>query len=290
MVRIFDLKGNAQRLDGGAMFGNVPRALWSRWHLPDDQGRVLVACRAMLVDEGDRKLLFDAGVGAFFEPALRARYGVESPRHELLVALEALGLDDASIDVVVLSHLHFDHAGGLLKAHREGAAPELLFPRARFLVTRDAFERARAPHSRDRASFIPALPALLEASGRLELIGAEAATARLGERYRLRQTEGHTPGMLHATVLGEREQLFFGADLVPGMAWVHLPVTMGYDRCAERLVDEKAAVYEALTDRTSWLFFTHDPEVCVARLTRGEGGRWCGSDARATLGSGWELG
>ncbi len=272
------------------MFGNVPRALWSRWCPPDDEGRIDLACRAMLVDEGDRKLLFETGIGAFFEPKLRQRFGIVEERHVLLDSLAALGLDDASIDVVVLSHLHFDHAGGLLAAHRDGEAPRLLFPRARFVVGRTAFERAKAPHPRDRASFIAELPALLEQSGRLVVVeDKDRASAVLGDGYRLQESNGHTPGMLHTTILGERERVFFCADLVPGMPWVHLPITMGYDRFPERLIDEKAALYDELDDGHGWLFFTHDPTTAVARLTRDDKGRWHGSDARAALAPGWDL-
>lgn len=272
------------------MFGNVPRAMWSRWCPPDDQGRIDLACRAMLVDEGDRKLLFEAGIGAFFEPKLRERFGVVEERHVLLDSLAALGLDDASIDVVVLSHLHFDHAGGLLAAYAPGEAPRLLFPRARFVVGRTAFERARTPHPRDKASFIPGLPALLEASGRLVVVeDKDVASDVLGDRYRLQESQGHTPGMLHTTVVGAAERVFFCADLVPGMPWVHLPVTMGYDRFPERLIDEKAAVYAGLGDGHGWLFFTHDPDTAIARLARDDKGRWHGSDPRADLAGGWEI-
>src|SRR4029078_1487928 len=103
-------------------------------------------------------------------PKLRERYGVVEERHVLLDNLRAIGLDASDIDVVVLSHLHFDHAGGLLAAWSEGAPLALCFPKATFVVGRAAWERARAPHVRDRASFIPELQDLLEASGRLEIV------------------------------------------------------------------------------------------------------------------------
>ena len=172
MLKLTTVPGNTQRLDGGAMFGNAPRALWSRWAKPDELGRVALECRAFLVDDGERRILIETGIGVFFPPELRARYGVVEDRHVLLESLAALGLSDAEIDVVILSHLHFDHAGGLLAAYREGEAPQLLFPRARFVVGRRAFERACSPHQRDRASFIPELPELLSRSGRLDQGGS----------------------------------------------------------------------------------------------------------------------
>lgn len=140
--RIWAVLGNSQRLDGGAMFGNAPRAVWQRWITPDAHNRIPLACRALLIEEPDRRILIETGIGAFFEPKLRDRFGVVESRHVLLDNLAALGLSDADIDVVVLSHLHFDHAGGLLSAWAEGEAPRLHFPNATFVVGAAAWQRA----------------------------------------------------------------------------------------------------------------------------------------------------
>ncbi|MBK8252096.1 MAG: MBL fold metallo-hydrolase [Polyangiaceae bacterium] len=279
MLRLVPLLGNRQYLDGGAMFGNAPRALWSRWHPPDEVGRIELACRAALVDEGHRKVLLEAGIGAFFEPKLRARYGVVEDRHVLLDSLAAEGLSHEDIDVVVLSHLHSDHAGGLLSAWQKDKALELLFPKATFVVGKGAFERAKHPHSRDRASFIPELLDLLEASQRLVVVDGDRTTV-LGDHFRLRESNGHTPGMMLTQVTGLRQSAIFCADLVPGASWVHLPITMGYDRYPEMLIDEKAALFDELFKDQSWLFFTHDPKVAMARLSRDESGKYSPAAAR----------
>src|SRR3954466_13182304 len=128
MLKASSVHGNSQRLDGGAMFGNAPRALWSRWAAPDEAGRIALACRALLVEGDGRRILFETGIGAFFAPELRERYGVVESEHVLLESLAGLGVSDRDVDVVVLSHLHFDHAGGLLAPYRSGKKPELLFP------------------------------------------------------------------------------------------------------------------------------------------------------------------
>src|SRR4051812_30634639 len=132
-MRVHAIKGNTQWLDGGAMFGNAPRPLWERWCPPDARGRIELACRAMLIDEGERKVLCETGIGTFFEPSLRDRFGVAESEHVLLRSLAALGLGEDDIDVVILSHLHFDHAGGLLSGYHEGAPQRLLFPRAHYV-------------------------------------------------------------------------------------------------------------------------------------------------------------
>jgi glyoxylase-like metal-dependent hydrolase (beta-lactamase superfamily II) len=269
-MELFSLIGNSQQLDGGAMFGNAPKALWSRWIEPDQQNRIPLACRCLLAKGLDgRNVLFETGIGAFFEPALRERYGVVESQHVLLDSLAAVGLTHEEIDVVVLSHLHFDHAGGLLAAWEADQSPRLLFPNARFVVGAEHWRRALEPHPRDRASFIPELQLLLEASGRLELVEGEYSQT-LGQAVRFSFSDGHTPGLMLAEVGG----VVFCADLIPGRFWVHLPITMGYDRWPEKLVDEKRVFLEDKLARDVRLFFTHDHDCAVAQVTRDERGRF----------------
>jgi glyoxylase-like metal-dependent hydrolase (beta-lactamase superfamily II) len=280
---LWSIRGNSQRLDGGAMFGNAPRPVWERWIAPDERNRIPLACRAMLVRELDeegraRWILFEAGIGAFFEPKLKDRFGVVESEHVLLRSLENVGVAPDDISAVVLSHLHFDHAGGLLKAYEAGRAPELLFRNAKYIVGAQAWERAVKPHARDRASFIPELIALLEESGRLELVHTTASET-LGDAYTLHRSDGHTPGLMLAEVPSSEGAVVFAADLIPGRPWVHLPITMGYDRYPELLIDEKSALLTELVARRGRLFFTHDPECALSRVARDASGRFTAGES-----------
>lgn len=274
--------GNSQRLDGGAMFGNAPRAVWERWIAPDERHRIPLACRAMLIEETEgaqtRRVLFETGIGAFFAPKMRDRFGVVESQHVLLENLAALGLRDEDIDVVVLSHLHFDHAGGLLAPYAEGEPARLLFPKATFVVGEEAWTRANAPHARDKASFIPELHPLLQASGRLEVVKGERSEA-LGDAYKLHRSNGHTPGLVLGEVASAEGPIVFAADLIPGRPWVHLPITMGYDRFPELLIEEKTRLLEDLVGRNGRLFFTHDAEVAMSRVAKDASGKFSAGES-----------
>lgn len=282
MRTLTSILGNSQRLDGGAMFGNAPRTMWEKWIPPDERHRIPLACRALLLREGGRNVLFETGIGAFFAPALRERYGVVEDRHVLLESLAAVGLAPGDIDVVVLSHLHFDHAGGALTAYEEGKPLALAFPRAHWVVGAEAWRRAVSPHPRDRASFIPELVPLLEATGRVEQVAGERSEV-LGEGVRFHVSNGHTPGLLLSEIAMPDGPVLFCADLIPGRAWVHLPITMGYDRYPELLIDEKTALLGALLPRHGRLFFTHDPVIAMGTLTRDAKGKFGTTDDRAAF-------
>ncbi len=278
MSTLHSVPGNSQRLDGGAMFGNAPRALWERWVRPDDRHRIPLACRAALWRTEHATVLLEAGIGAFFRPELRDRYGVVESDHVLLDNLAAIGVYPSDIDVVVLSHLHFDHAGGLLTRYDPDQPSELVFPNARYLVGKTAWERALAPHPRDRASFVPELHALLTASGRLTLVDGPTHPSAPGG-LRVHRSDGHTPGMMLTELPLRDGPMVFAADLIPGVPWVHAPITMGYDRFPERLIDEKTALLEELLSRGGRLFFTHDAEIAAARVVRDARGRFNVADA-----------
>ncbi len=284
---LFSVMGNSQKLDGGAMFGNAPKGMWQKWVKVDEQNRIDLACRCLLVKEENsdgttRNILFEVGIGAFFEPKLKDRFGVVESEHVLLNSLADLGLSHQDIDIVVLSHLHFDHIGGMLTQWQENKSSELLFPNATIIVGKRAWERAFNPHFRDRASFIPELMEMLKQRDNVVVL-EQASHAILGDDYRFHFSDGHTPGMMLADIDMPTGPIVFCADLIPGAPWVHLPITMGYDRFAEKLIDEKQQLLSQLVSRNGRLFFTHDAEIACGRVSINDKNRYQLSDTLTEL-------
>jgi glyoxylase-like metal-dependent hydrolase (beta-lactamase superfamily II) len=284
---LFSVMGNSQKLDGGAMFGNAPKGMWQKWVKVDEQNRIDLACRCLLVKEENsdgttRNILFEVGIGAFFEPKLKDRFGVVESEHVLLNSLADLGLSHQDIDIVVLSHLHFDHIGGMLTQWQENKSSELLFTNATIIVGKRAWERAFNPHFRDRASFIPELMEMLKQRDNVVVL-EQASHAILGDDYRFHFSDGHTPGMMLAEIDMPTGPIVFCADLIPGAPWVHLPITMGYDRFAEKLIDEKQQLLSQLVSRNGRLFFTHDAEIACGRVSINDKNRYQLSDTLTEL-------
>lgn len=272
-MKITSVESNRQLLDGGSMFGNAPRVVWEKWITPDELHRIPLACRCFLLEFDDQKVLLETGIGAFFEPKLADRFGVQNPEtHLLLKNLADIGIKEEDITMVILSHLHFDHAGGLMPPWKEiqESGPRLLFPNATYVAGKVAWERAKAPHSRDRASFLPELNQLLEESGRLQLIDDENPQSLFQGKLSFRFSSGHTPGQLLTVVNGDSGKAIFCGDLIPGKAWAHIPITMGYDRFPELVINEKSELYRTSVPENWMHLFTHDPTVSAATFQEDE--------------------
>lgn len=257
------IEGSRQWFDAGSMFSHAPRTLWQRWIDVAEDHRVLLACRSLLIDN---TILFESGIGAFFSPKMRERYGVVEEEHKLLKEL-----DSNQVEHIILSHLHFDHAGGLLSKYEEGKPLQLLFPNAKFWISRRALERAKNPHVRDRASFIPELAPLLEASGRLKIIEGSGVFP-FHPKISFRESQGHTPGML----IVRAENTYLPTDLIPGVPWVNLPITTSFDRFPELSIDEKKNLLEEVVENDGTLFLTHDPKHPFCKVIK-EGEKFKGA-------------
>lgn len=251
------------KVDGGAMFGVVPKVLWGKLVASDAQNLTRWAMRSLLVETGDRRVLIDAGVGTKQGQRFLRRYHVDGPS-DMAEAVRAAGFEPGDITDVILTHLHFDHVGGAVRQGADGGVP--VFPRATYWATELQWRNAVSPNARERASFLPENFLPLEAAGQLRFWDEQAAVL---DGIDALVSDGHTVGQIIPRVrLGERT-VIFAADLVPSRWHVPLPYIMAYDINPVRLLEEKAALLQDAADNGHVLFFEHDPDVecCTVKHT-----------------------
>jgi glyoxylase-like metal-dependent hydrolase (beta-lactamase superfamily II) len=254
------LDAGSLRLDGGAMFGVVPRPLWELEHPPDERNRIRLGTNLMLIEDGRRRILVDTGAGVNWEPKPRDIYAVESQSAAEILA--PAGLVPEDIDLVVNTHLHFDHAGGNTAANGHGA-PVAAFPNARYLVQRGELRTARAGNERTRASYLPGNFEPLVDEGRFELLDGPAD---LGAGIGLRVAAGHTPHMQIPVVSSREGTVAFLADLVPTASHVPYPYIMGYDMEPLATLETKRRILPEAARGRWLLLFEHDLETPAATL------------------------
>jgi glyoxylase-like metal-dependent hydrolase (beta-lactamase superfamily II) len=266
-IEVHTVMAGGLRLDGGAMFGVVPKPLWGRRIPADERNRIPLAMRCLLIRTAGRTLLVDSGLGNKEGEKFRGIYGVEnagSPTR-LEDGLRALGVEPADVDLVLCTHLHFDHAGGATLRDADGVIRPS-FPNATYLIRRGEWEFAHRENERIQASYLRHNMDPLAEADVVEFLEDDTEVV---PGVRMVRTPGHTPH--HQSVLIEHGEttLFYMADLVPTRAHVPLPWIMGYD--VEPLVTLEAK-REWLTraGREGWiLVFEHDPEVAFARAGPG---------------------
>jgi methylmalonyl-CoA epimerase len=255
------------RLDGGSMFGVVPRTLWAARVPSDDRNRILLAMRPLLV-RGERTVLIDAGLGDKDEARFRDIYGVERSRH-LDHALAEAGVSPEEVDIVIATHLHFDHVGGFTVRDGTGHVRPR-FPRARYVVRRGEWDDATTANERTRASYLRDNFAPLAEAGLLELVDADRAIA---PGIRLERTAGHTAHHQSVWIESAGRQAVFAGDLVPTVAHVPEPWIMGYDLYPLETLASKKRFLSAVEAVDALVFFEHDPSVAAARLRSAAGTR-----------------
>jgi glyoxylase-like metal-dependent hydrolase (beta-lactamase superfamily II) len=262
--RLHALEAGLQRLDGGAMFGVVPKALWERRIPADERNRIPLGLRCLLVETPDALVLIDTGVGNKESEKFLGIYGIEnagSPTR-LEDGLREAGFSPEDVDIVIDTHLHFDHAGGNTFRDPEGEV-RLTFPRARYVVQRGEWEYAHWNNERVRASYLPDNFDPVERAGRFDFVEGER---EIIPGIRVFPTPGHTPHHQSVLISSEGETACFLADLIPTAAHLPLPWIMGYDIEPLVTLESKRGVLERAR-REEWLLvFEHDPVVAWGRL------------------------
>lgn len=269
-LRCHTLEGGTQRLDGGAMFGVVPKPLWSRRATPDDRNRIPLAMRCLLVEHPEGPVLIDTALGDKDDAKFHAIYGTEnaggSPGPTALEdALALVGVAPGDVRWVINTHLHFDHAGG--NTLRAGDGVRLAFPNATYVVQEGELAFARAANERTRASYLPWNYEPIVAAGRFRLVAGEATIL---PGIAVRVTPGHVPWHQAVLVQDGGDTAAFVADLIPTAAHLPLPWIMGYDVEPLRTLESKRALLADATAGRWRIVFEHDPVIAHARVVAGE--------------------
>jgi glyoxylase-like metal-dependent hydrolase (beta-lactamase superfamily II) len=251
-------------LDGGAMFGVIPKPMWERKAPPDSRNRITLAMNSLLIRAGGKRILVETGAGDKLNSKLRDIYALDGPR--LIEGLQAYGVHPEEVDIVVDTHLHFDHCGGNTRIEKDKVVPA--FPNARYVVHKGEFEHAKHPTERDRASYMPENYVPIETSGKLSLIEDDRVIAPGVELIRV---PGHTANMLCVKLHGGGKTAFLFDDLIPMTPHLGLPWIMGYDLYPITTLENKKK-WLPIVAKEEWIaLFCHDPKTPAAYLRERDG-------------------
>jgi len=253
------------RLDGGAMFGTVPKAIWSGLIDADEENRIQLATRSLLVEAGGRTFMVDAGNPDVWPEKLRKIYDIRN------LPIEASGRDPNTITDIVLSHLHFDHSGGITRTRPEsGGQTELRYPNATLYVQEDNYALARHPNPRERASY---LRENIQALKRSKLV-LTRGSQEIHPGIWVHQSNGHTRGLQWVEVRDGDRSVAFPSDMIPTSHHLPLAFTMAYDMSAELLLEEKTDFLKRAVTGKWIVVFPHDAEVSAGHVGTDEKGRY----------------
>lgn len=262
-------------LDGGAMFGVVPKVLWERAYAPaDSRNRIPMAAKAMLVRSAERVILVDTGNSPEMPDKLKDIYGLDFSQYNLEKSLNEIGINAADVTDVILTHLHFDHCGGATKKQSDGGSqsPDTFVPRfvnARYYVQREHYEWALKPTEKDKASFMLENYMPLIEHGVLEFLDGPG---ELFPGIRVDLTHGHTQALQMVTVSDASSTVFYPADLMPTGAHIAIPYGMGYDNFPLTTIAEKKMVLPRIIEERWIVIFEHDALRVGARISQGQKG------------------
>lgn len=255
------------RLDGGAMFGVVPRNLWSRVAPPDDQNRIRMNMNCLFIEAGLERILIETGIGEKWSPKHAAMYGItrKRPFADSLRAITGYGPE--AITIVINTHLHFDHAGGNTMLNDSGEAVPA-FSNARYYLSQAEYEHAEQPSERDRASYLPENWQPAYNNGQVELKPADYEVVR---GLRMETHPGHNRSMQCWRLQQQGQTLFGFADLVPMRAHVQLPWIMGYDLFPVETLGAKKKLLPLAAHEGWGCLFYHEPDAAFYRVVEDEG-------------------
>ena len=261
------------KLDGGAMFGVVPKTLWSRTNPADSMNRIDLAARSLLIEDGNRLILIDAGMGNKQEDRFFRHFGLYG-NDSLDESIKKAGFARTDITDVFLTHLHFDHCGGAVRWNENKTAYELSFPNARYWSNKQHWEWAVNPNEREKASFLSENLIPIQESGQLCFIETPKTSfaSDCGLGFGVLFVNGHTEKQMIPHISYRGKTLVFMADLLPTAGHLPLPYIMGYDVRPLQTLEEKKRFLSRAADENFVLFMQHDannPMISVQHTDRG---------------------
>ena len=260
-------------LDGGAMFGVVPKTLWSKQVAVDEVNRIEMVTRTLLLESKDRKILVDTGNGDKWQPRHREIFKIETEDYILPQSLSAQGIEVDEITDVICTHLHFDHVGGNTRVDNDEVVP--VFPKATYWVQEENWKLANSPSEKDRASYLAENWTVLAENNMLEIMRSER---ELFDDIRMEIVHGHTLGQQLPVISDGTSTLMYGGDLFPMKAHIPIPWVMAYDNEPMRSIAEKKRILPELLGRDAMIFFEHDPQSIACKLIATDKGIVGGED------------
>lgn len=264
---IYILNCGTFKLDGGAMFGVVPKTLWSKTNPADELNRITLGMYPILIKGPTFNILVDAGIGNKFNSKWQEIYGICNQNNQLIDELNKIGLKYDDITDIIITHLHFDHCGGLTTFINGNL--ELIFKNANIYLQKDHYHAATNPTERDRASFLSENLNPILNSPNLKLIDGNL---ELFPGIKVLRSDGHTIGMQMVIISTNEHNIYYLSDLIPTSSHVPIPYVMGYDLFPVTVIYEKKAILNEIIDKDGIVIFEHDYLMPVAKISKNEKG------------------
>lgn len=262
-IDVFGLREGSFLLDGGAMFGVVPKTLWEKLCPADAKNRIRLGLNSLLVKTDDALILVETGIGTKMDQKFTGIYCIET-EPGLLASLQGVGFKPEDVDFVINTHLHFDHCGGNTYRDQSGRIVPT-FPRARHVIQKGEWDAAINPNEREKSSYLPENFVPLEGAGLLELVDGDRAVAPGVEVI---VSPGHTRRHQSVKITSRRQTLFFLGDLVPTAAHISIAYIMSYDLYPLETLDTRRRLYEQAIAEDWLLGFVHDPVHFFGKVRR----------------------
>lgn len=254
-------------LDGGAMFGVIPKALWSKANIPDEKNRIPINTRCLLAESDSRKILVDTGTGTGWNDKFNEIYGIDQSDFEIFGSLKNAGVNPDEITDVILTHLHFDHTGGTV-IFRNGK-PEPAFPNAKYYVQKKQYDWACDPTERDKASYFPERFVTLADAGVLNFFDGDT---QFDDEITLKIINGHTFAQQMILFSDASQNILYAADFLPTVSHIPVPYVAGYDLQPLITIMEKKAILPVAVKEEWKIIFEHDSRTAAGTITENEKG------------------